>query len=103
MGYAVYFVSDTYRWQGYAVPGVCDVVGCEEVINLGLGYKCDGDDCWLCFCGEHNDGHDDGHDEILPKLNVQEWIDWMLADESWAQWREENPRRVELMRGLITA
>src|SRR3990167_2703344 len=36
-----------------------------------------------------------------PKPEVKEWIDWMLTDQSWEQWRKENPEKVERMRKSI--
>ena len=32
-----------------------------------------------------------------PKLDLPEWIEWKLTDESWQQWRDENPEEVASM------
>lgn len=97
VGYAVYFVNDTQRWQGYAVPGICDKPDCAKEIDYGLGYKCEDDDCWLCFCTEHSDlnQHKKKHDKIQPKPNILKWRRWMLYHESWEEWRSENPVAVQ--------
>lgn len=93
VGYAVYFVNNTQRWQGYVVPGICDKPGCDNRIDYGLGYKCEDGDCWLCFCEDHSNlnRHKKKHNKISPKINLPEWDSWMLMEESWRQWRDEYP------------
>lgn len=118
MGYAVYNHGD--RWAGYGVPAECDWPDCREKIDRGLGYKCEDhggyklilnreeisydrfdeeDDaeeewvetegCGLFFCEKHR-SQTDQHANIEPKPDTQEWIDHMLTDESWQDWRNEN-------------
>ncbi len=46
------------REVGYGVEAVCDLDGCDEVIDRGLGYLCgtmhgDDDGCMNYFCGVH--------------------------------------------------
>lgn len=110
------------RWAGYGVPAVCDVAGCEVKIDRGMGYRCeeyttytyydaegnpcnDADDwaeecemqeqgCGLHFC-EHHLEHGSGHrEDVVPKPDTQEWVRFILSDESWADWRDENSYRV---------
>ncbi len=124
MGYAVYEDRDARdrgveRWAGYGVPGICDFPGCENELPLGrgMGSKCErryeydsevdeeimSDGCGMYFCGEHlqvSCAHEhDGPDGIKPKPDTAEWVAHMLTDESWADWRDENPERVAAMRG----
>ena len=111
MGYQVYEMDG--RWAGYGVPAVCDWPDCTVEIDRGLGYKCehghsdeegDGSDpefddfgCGLYFCTAHL--YDTAkHDGIEPKPDTREWIEWQLTDDSWEQWRTENPDRVAVLR-----
>ena len=113
MGYGVY--EQDGRWCGYGVPAECDWPSCEKQIDRGVAYKCEehvwyeGDDdeegvecvedgCGLFFCENHlwlRDG--DEHDFVVPKGESDEWMAHMLTDESWEQWRRENPERVKQM------
>lgn len=98
------------RWAGYGVPAVCDWPDCEAAIDRWLAYKCEdhgnfwGDDVWvsaegcgLYFCEDHS-YETNGHATASPKPDIREWIEHMLTDESWEQWRTENPDRVASMR-----
>lgn len=106
MGYAVYEDRNADRWAGYGVPAVCDWPDCNAEIDRGLDYKCeyhepeegDSDDegCGLFFCPKHA-RHTDGHAAATPKRDTVEWMQHMLTDRSWKQWRAENPSRVEAM------
>lgn len=117
MGYAVYMDADARdagvtRWAGYGVPGICDYPTCSREINRGLGFKCerryvegDGGEelevegCGLYFCLDHLPaGCPDGHDTFTPKPDTAEWVQWMLTDESWETWRQENPETVAQLR-----
>ncbi len=117
MGYAVY--ENHGRWAGYGVPAKCDVADCNEDIDRGLGYRCDDfyeytydeDDneheveregCGLFFCGHHLH-HPDHGDDVVPKPDTLEWEAHMLTDESWEQWRDENPAKVAAMRERAAA
>jgi hypothetical protein len=121
MGYAVYEDCDALnagvvRWAGYGVPAVCDHPGCSKEINRGLDYKCerryveddDGDEievegCGLYFCVDHSEGAcPDVHDTYAPKPDTAEWERWMLTDESWATWRQENPELVGEMQQRLS-
>lgn len=121
MGYSVYEEPDKNRWAGYGVPAECDFPGCSAKIHRGLDYKCDiiyryedvisngevidqieveVDGCGLFFCHNHLYKHDQ-HENLLPKLDTKEWLEFMLSDESWAEWRKENPERVESMKDRV--
>jgi hypothetical protein len=112
MGYSVYEEPGHARWAGYGVPAECDWPNCETEINRGMAYMCAGhawievggefiaveEGCGLFFCGRHRE---DDHDGIPPKPDSIEWMRHMLTDLSWATWRDEHPRRVELMREAV--
>jgi hypothetical protein len=36
-----------------------------------------------------------------PKPDVPEWIEWKLTDESWQEWRDENPELVLNMKAFL--
>ena len=113
MGYAVY--ERNGRDCGYGIPSLCDQPECSEKIDRGLAYLCGkdpgGDEfgCGLYFCSSHllldyPDGLEEsswrcdrciaGEDPYDPKPDLLEWVHWKLTDESWQQWREENPVEV---------
>lgn len=104
MGWSVGFDPNWKRDIGYGVPSVCDHPDCNEEIDRGLGYVCGGEPyggecgCGLFFCGKHRGYYDDGspcqHEGFTPKPDTAEWIEWKLTDESWQQWRNENPEEV---------
>ncbi|MGI6878810.1 hypothetical protein [Microbacterium sp. gxy059] len=119
MGYAVYEDRAARdlgvdRWGGYGVPAICDQPECTTEIDRGLAYRC-GDagenGCGLSFCDLHmyigGDGPQrcrrccDEEQPFLPKPDVPEWERHMLTDESWAEWRAENPERVARMRAAL--
>ena len=120
MGYAVYEDRKARdygveRWAGYGVPAKCDFPGCKKKIDRGFGYLCgedvfqdnagehaDNGDCLGCglyFCTDHQFGN---HQGIQPKPDSKEWVTWMLTDDSWARWREENTEQVAQMRDEVT-
>ena len=114
MGYQVYEDSaardlGVERWAGYGVPAVCDQPECAASIDRGLGYRCES--CGLSFCSSHLyiGGGDpqmcqrccDEEPPFTPKPDTVEWERWILDTESWSQWRDENPERVETMRERV--
>lgn len=120
MGWAVGELNG--RDIGYGVPAICDHPDCTTRIDRGLAYACGGGvmgtvhNCGLFFCGDHlvrfleNDdrgGEDvcercaDGLPPFDPKPDVPEWIEHVLTDPSWQQWRDENPERVDAMRAAL--
>ena len=101
MSWAVGWDTDHDRWMGYGVPAYCDVIYCGNEIDRGLG--------WRCQCSKHPLGDpldkpnlfvcaqhlcDDVDEDDLPPEHP-DWVNHLLTDESWAQWRSENPLRVE--------
>lgn len=113
MGYGVYYRE--HRWAGYGVPAICDHAGCGKPIDRGMDYMCGEEPgaekgCGLFFCGDHlwfslvdNDPQmcqrccdDEPPFEATP--DTDEWVQHMLTDDSWEQWRQENPRQVAAMR-----
>lgn len=120
MGYSVYedrAARDhgVLRWAGYMVPAECDFPTCDEEIDRGLAYRCEEyvryewdedteeefefeeEGCGLSFCGAHQ-YHPDHGDGVIPKPDTKEWVEHILTDESWEQWRAENSGRVALLR-----
>lgn len=114
MGWAVGFDSKWNRDIGYGVPATCDHPGCGAEIHRGLSYVCGGEPyggdrgCGLYFCSMHLFpsarlpqlcSRCKRRSKVLftPTPDVAEWINWKLTDESWAQWRKENPEDVKKM------
>jgi hypothetical protein len=115
MGWAVGYDFNWHRDIGYGVPALCDQPECNNEINRGLGYVCGGapygDEagCGLFFCDEHLTYNElaqccercvDGPtDNPFPaKPDTAEWIHHKLTDESWQEWRDENPGEVARLR-----
>jgi hypothetical protein len=114
MGWSIGFDDKWNRDIGYGVPAVCDHPDCDKEINRGLSYVCGGapyggdEGCGLYFCHEHlfvDENRDEpvvlcerchaGQLPYLPKPDTLEWVEWKLTDESWQQWRDENPETVK--------
>jgi hypothetical protein len=123
MGWSVGFDTTWNRDIGYGVPAICDKPGCGKAIDRGLAYVCGGEPyggehgCGLYFCEEHRPGVieygkrwaavcercEAGEQPFTPTPDTAEWLEWKLTDESWAQWRSENPAKVEHIRALTEA
>lgn len=122
MGWSIGYDAAWDRDVGYGVPAWCDQPDCDKEIDRGLSYVCGdqpygGDHCGLYFCEQHLgfEVDDLGHivgpqrcDRCLeeeapfhPKPDHPMWINHKLTDESWAQWRNENPGQVDLMRSRV--
>ena len=111
MGWSAGFDSNWNRDIGYGVPASCDYPGCGEEIDRGLGYVCcdqqpyGGEDgCGLYFCGKHPgqcERCQAGKPPFEPTPDLPEWLNWKLTDESWAQWRAENPGKVSAMQAAL--
>ena len=122
MSWAVGGPDQYGRHIGYGVPATCDHPGCGADIDRGLGCACGGGvmedvpNCGLFFCSKHlqyaeaddESGERQGwvcercaNDEpsFDPTPDTDEWVQHVLADESWENWRIENPERVAAMRG----
>jgi hypothetical protein len=105
MRWAVGYDTTWQRDIGYGVPAQCDQPSCTEEIDRGLAWVCcdeqpyGGEDgCGLYFCSDHlgwSCSHVFKDDPAYrPSPDVAEWVEWKLTDESWAQWRAENPEVV---------
>lgn len=123
MSWAVGFDPDWHRDIGYGVPAICDRPVCEEKIDRGLGHVCGGDPyggergCGLYFCGHHLTGTRKVGDRLVwvcgrcdknrppykPTPDTAEWLRWKLADESWAEWRCQNPGQVEHIKAVLAS
>jgi hypothetical protein len=117
MGWSLGFDDRWQRWIGYGVTAYCDAPKCNEEIDRGLSYVCGGQEpyggeygCGLYFCSNHLFYHKFRYAErsgefckrciahkrsYNPKPEHPEWLDHLLTDESWAEWRKENPEFVE--------
>lgn len=107
MGWSIGWCPNWNRDIGYGVPAYCDFPGCNEEIDRGLSYKCLNEDdfeCTLFFCENHRIACEDCEScYLVAKPNEHpEWINWKLTDESWKQWREENPEEVEKLKKFLT-
>lgn len=112
MGWAVGFDTHWDRDIGYGVPATCDQPDCGAAIDRGLGYVCGGepyggdDGCGLYFCGEHLarlcDRCENGRPPYEPTPDTAEWLKWKLTDESWAEWRQQNPDATEQIRAALS-
>jgi hypothetical protein len=67
--------------------------------------------CGLFFCGQHlylgNGAQlcarcDEGEEgPFEPTADVQQWLNWKLTDESWQNWRDDNPQEVAAIRAAV--
>lgn len=123
MGYQVYHVSRHDRFCGYGVPAVYEHPDCNEEIDRGLAHVCGGEPaghidgaCGLYFCGKHLSGYIEDQDNEMraacerceaeeepfePKPDTDLWVSFMLVDDSWQGWRDENPEKVNEMLARI--
>jgi hypothetical protein len=118
MGFQVYKVGD--RWAGYGVPAFCEHPDCNKQIDRGMSFACGGEPfsehgCDRYFCEKHliyacfdDEGTVDiekgknctficerckkGEEpfDYAPEHPI--WIEHVLTDGSWNQWKAENPR-----------
>lgn len=119
MSWAVGWDGRHQRDIGYGVPAICDRPRCGAAIDRGLSYVCGGEPfggehgCGLYFCGEHLAVTARRpqrcprciarHAPYKPTPETREWLEWKLADESWEQWRAENPALVAEARSALLA
>lgn len=113
MSYAV-GSSDNNRDIGYGVPAKCDHPRCNQNIDRGLGYKCETFDkndnqkgCGLFFCGIHLIGSlcsrcNTYKSPYKEKTDTLMWIAHKLLDDSWEQWRNDNPAIVALYEARLS-
>ncbi len=106
MGWSIGYDSNWQRDIGYGVPATCDHPECGAEIDRGLSHVCGGnpygepDGCGLFFCGDHLfpilcDECTHGREAFEPTPDIRMWIQHKLTDDSWAEWRTENPEWVE--------
>lgn len=112
MGWSCGYDTTWKRDIGYGVPALCDQPNCNAEIDRGLSYVCGGRPyggeygCGLYFCCNHlwmiDRTLDDSEPAVIQlcepcsdcatpfeaKPDVQEWVDFKLTDESWAEWRK---------------
>lgn len=121
MGYQVYRVGR--RWGGYGIPAICEYPSCKKEIDRGISFACGGEPfselgCDRYFCSKHrkytcfnSDGEPDENEEencievcaqcaenkepFDYKPEHKKWVEHLLTDESWEQWRKENPDEVK--------
>jgi hypothetical protein len=100
MGYQVYWSND--RWQGYGVPAFCDYPGCKEEIDRGMGYAHDRDETppSIFTCEKHK-FEDSESFEIDLEKELPEWLNHVLTDSTWEEWRKSEPEKVEEYRKLL--
>ena len=107
MGYEIY--KNGNRWAGYGVPAICEHPDCDKEIDRGFAYACGGKPfseigCDMYFCEDHLFFNEDGiqlckrcleEKESFPyKPETKEWINYLLTDDSWEEWRKDNPEEV---------
>lgn len=104
---------------GYGVPAFCDHPDCAKEIHRGLAYVCgmintEGEDrgCGLHFCTDHL-RHSPKYGQLCErcwprqrepwtrKADHPDWIKHKLTDESWDQWRCDNPDEVASMKNAL--
>lgn len=116
MGWSIGHDNQWKRDIGYGVPAYCDHPGCMKEIDRGLSYVCGGEPhggeygCGLFFCGEHlflSMRRPQRcarcfryRQPFAPTTDHPTWIKHKLTDESWAQWRAENPEEVKIMKAI---
>ncbi len=108
MGWSIGYDPKWKRDIGYGVPAYCDHPECNEVIHRGLSHVCGGKPyggetgCGLYFCEDHMSRGIQLCDRcwmdkppFKAKPDHPEWIKHKLTDETWKQWRDENPETVK--------
>lgn len=120
MGWSLGYDTNWKRDVGYGVPAYCDQPGCTEEIHRGLAYVCGGHPfggdrgCGLYFCGSHM--YVGGREGIQlckrclackpARVRISpehpEWVKHKLTDESWAEWRTENPAEVAALERCLS-
>jgi len=118
MGWSLGFDERWDRDIGYGVPAICDYPGCNEPIDRGLSFVCGSEPyggdrgCGLYFCSKHLEYHKKMGVNLCPrcgknlspysaKPDIEEWIKFKLTDDSWEEWRKENPEKVEKMKQIL--
>lgn len=116
MRWSIGYDNSWKRWIGYGVPAYCDLPGCGKDIDRGLAFVCGGEPygqphgCGLYFCPEHLTTTSRrpqrcprcvaGKKPYKPGPEHPDWINHILTDESWTEWRAENTEETEKFRAL---
>jgi len=61
----------------------------------------DDEGCGLYFCEKHQYETEKHTDDIQPKPDSPRWLWWIVNEDSWAKWREENPEELARYREQI--
>jgi hypothetical protein len=107
--------NDNGRDVGYGVPATCDHPKCNADIDRGLAYICANEElgggehgCGLFFCYAHRIGRhgtcsrcNKKRSPYPPKPDHPTWVRWKLEDESWQEWRDQNPDEVAKMKATL--
>lgn len=117
MSWSIGFDRHWNRDIGYGVPAFCDHPKCSKRIDRGLAFVCaggephGGDGCGLYFCAKHLSGYrrrlgscccrcERNRPPYKAKPDHPRWIHHKLTDESWEEWRADNPVEVTAMSQL---
>lgn len=113
MGWSIGWDGHWQRDIGYGVPAYCDHPKCSKEIDRGLSFVCGSEPkggeygCGLYFCETHRaywrrDARvcsrcANYRRPYAAKPDHPTWLLHKLTDESWGQWRSENPSAVREM------
>lgn len=99
MGYQVYWANN--RFQGYEVTAYCDYPGCTIEIDRGIAYSnYDGTPPKVFCCTKHRDEPFNYLEMVIENKEHPDWLHHVLTDETWENWRKENPKLVEKYKGI---
>lgn len=124
MGWSIGYSKKHDRFIGYGVPSYCEHPECKTLIDRGLDYICGSSigggelGCGMFFCHEHLEKAEiqakpgwvqvcdrcincEGDYELKPEH--PQWINHVLNDDSWKQWRDENSSKVKAFSKLQKA
>lgn len=121
MGYQLYEVGE--RFGGYGVPAICEHPDCNKEIYRGMSSACGGRPgseygCDRYFCSKHlnihcfNVGGGREYIEVCERCDKRkkpfpykpehpEWAQHLLTHESWQEWRDNNPEKVEKLKNNV--
>lgn len=120
MSWSIGFDTNWRRDIGYGVPAFCDHPKCDKRIDRGLAHVCGGDayggenGCGLFFCSAHLAYYTENRAAHCKRCGTYKppytakpdhptWVRHKLTDDSWAEWRAENPKDVAAMEASLAA